>query len=151
VENGSEDQGFTFVDKRRVAQDADAAPAGPEPSAAADDASAPVAPNSGLDANGADDASTPGEEPHTHPRLRPADRVLMSIDILHQGAWIALGLVTDPASGSIERDLGEARMLIDCVKALADQVQDHLDDQMQREIKSLVGNLQLNYVNQMRR
>ena len=82
------------------------------------------------------------------PSLSVRDRLLMSIDILHQGSWIAMGLVADPASGQIKRELEQARIAIDCVGYLAAKVEPDLDDHTRRELKNLVSDLQINFVQQ---
>ena len=82
------------------------------------------------------------------PSLSIRDRLLMSIDILHQGSWIAMGLIADPATGEIKRDLEQARIAIDCVGYLAAKVEPDLDDHTRRELKNLVSDLQINFVQQ---
>jgi hypothetical protein len=134
-----QDSGFTFVDKRRTNPDAPPA----EPSTSQEEANDPASPSSEADASAA--------EPHGLPSLSVRDRLLMCIDILHQGAWISLGLIADPATGQIERDLDQAKAAIDSVAFLAGQVEHELDDVTRRELKSLVSDLQLNYVQQKNR
>ncbi len=82
------------------------------------------------------------------PNLSMRDRLLMSIDILNQGAWIAMGFISNPATGAIEKDLDKARIAIDCVAFLASKVESELDESTQRELKALVSNLQVNFVQQ---
>ncbi|MEP6754670.1 MAG: DUF1844 domain-containing protein [Chthonomonadales bacterium] len=82
------------------------------------------------------------------PSLSIRDRLLMSIDILHQGSWISMGLVADPATGEMKRDLEQARIAIDCVGYLALKVDSQLDDHTRRELKNLVSDLQINFVQQ---
>lgn len=79
------------------------------------------------------------------------DRILMCIEILHQGAWIAMGLIANPVTGKIERDLAQARMAIDSVAFLAEKVEGDLDEATRREIKRVVSDLQMNFVRQMQR
>lgn len=96
--------------------------------------------------------TTPEPEPDVEnplgkmPNLSPRDRLLMSIDILSQGAWISMGFISNPGSGQIEKDLDKAKVAIDCVAFLAQKVESELDDSTQRELKSLVSNLQVNFV-----
>jgi hypothetical protein len=72
----------------------------------------------------------------------------MSIDILHQGAWMAMGLVADPSTGEIERNLEDAKIAIDAVAYLASQVEPNLDEPTRRELKRVVSDLQVNFVRQ---
>jgi hypothetical protein len=134
-----EEEGFSFVDKRRV---------GAEPSdknVAAE--STPEPPDS--DDGGFEEEL--GSPEQAIPQLSVHDRIFMSIDILHQGAWIALGLRADPATGQIEQDLDAARLAIDCVTHLASKIENSLDEATRRELKRVVSDLQLNYVNQSQR
>jgi hypothetical protein len=129
-------EGFVFVDKRGTAGDSARAPV-------ADDgrAGAEFAPTEGFDED-------PGEE---HPRLAARDRLLMCLDILHQGAWIAMGLVADPVTQEVEKDLDEARILIDSAAELATRVEPMVDDSIRRELRTMVANLRMNFVNQSKR
>lgn len=132
-----QEEGFVFVDKRRAAnpeatQDTDASPT-PEPdkhSASAE----------------ADDAPETGDE--QHPRLAARDRILMCADILHQGAWIALGLVPDPVTNKLEQELNDARILIDCFADLAQRMEPLVDETIRRDLRDRVAMLRVNYVKQ---
>ncbi len=131
-----EESGFSVVDKRRVSQDAEPTSGESQPADAEESATPP---------------STDSEQasyPQGLPTLTVRDRLLMSIDILHQGAWINLGLVADPGSGEILRDLDGAKLAIDSVAFLAGKLEGVVDDTTMREIRRLVSDLQLNYVNQ---
>ena len=139
-EEEEEAGGYSFVDKRRVAEEPKSAP----PAAPADPADSPI-----------EDAAGTFEDFDERgmglPQLNVFDRIFMSIDILHQGAWIALGLRADPATNEIQPDLEAARIAIDCVAFLASKIENQLDDATKREVKRIVSDLQLNYVNQAQR
>ena len=137
-EEEEQEEGFSFVDKRRVSPETPpaekAAPAPTEDSAESEeDFEAEFGSQAGL------------------PHLSVRDRIFMSIDILHQGAWIAMGLRADPATGEVEQNLDDARIAIDCVTVLASKIEDVLDDATRRELKRIVSDLQMNYVNQTQR
>lgn len=136
-----EEEGFTFVDKRHAAS-----------SDQADAGSSHVEDRSAGSAEEAEEFDEPGMGP-TGPlhRLTMRDRFLMCIDILNQGAWIAMGLVADPATQQIEKDLAGAREAIDAVAFLAERVQSQLDDSTRRELLGLVNDLRLNFVRQANR
>jgi hypothetical protein len=131
--------GFTFVDKRG---DSDAAKpsADVEPSKEAEES-----PSAGKD-RGRDTAS-----PFQVPHLNATDRILMCVNWLHEGAWVALGLVHDPATEKIEQDLEGAKRLIDSIAYLVSKVDASLDEPTQRELRNLVRDLQLNFVQQQNR
>ncbi|MCC6731321.1 MAG: DUF1844 domain-containing protein [Chthonomonadales bacterium] len=134
----NEEEGFTFVDRRRTGGEADTS---------ADE------PRVGVESEADTEADVDGDEAldGPHPRLGARDRLLMCIDILYQGAWIAMGLVNDPVTGQVERDLAEARLLIDSAGALAEQVQPHVDDATRRDLKNLISDLRVNFVQQTNR
>jgi len=135
---GDEESGFTVVDKRHVDAEGEnpppeaASPAPPEP---------PPAPMADQDEGPESDEALP--------HLTVQDRLLMSIDILRQGAWIAMGLIADPNTGTVERDLDEAKIAIDSVAFLVKEIEPKLDAEMRRELKRWVSDLQVNYVRQL--
>ena len=139
-----EEEGFSFVDKRRVSREE-------TPDAPAD--SAPIDEGVPADLEDSEDAVPEDFDPRSMglPQLSVKDRIFMSIDILHQGAWIAMGLRADPATGEIEQNLDAARLAIDCVTFLASKIEDELDDATRRELKRIVSDMQMNYVNQVQR
>lgn len=130
-----EEERFEFVDKRRTTGGS------PEAESKEDDRTASSA------------AETPpgSDESGEHPRLAAVDRLLMCLDILQQGAWISLGLVLDPVTQKIERNLGEAKQLIDACAAIAEIVEPSVEEPFRRDLRNMVANLRLNFVNQARR
>ncbi len=131
-----DEPGFSFVDKRRVTADAEPASSDSEPAEAEQSATPPL--------TDTEDASTPQELP----TLTVRDRLLMCIDILHQGAWISMGLVADPSTGQMARDLEDARIAIDSVAFLAGKLEGEVDEATMREVRRLVSDLQVNFVRQ---
>lgn len=131
-----EEIGFTVVDRRRAARpDSESAASTPETSASTE---APAPPQT--------DSPAPAFPDDALPRLTIRDRLLMSIDILQQGAWISLGLIPDPATGQKEPpDMAAARTAIDCVMFLAKQVEGSLDEGTRRQLKGLLSDLQTYY------
>lgn len=136
-----EDTSYTFVDKRRASR---------EDNSEASDAPQPDSVTEQSDSAAADTASADAS-PVELPRLTARDRLLMCIDILHQGAWISMGLVADPAIGEIAKNMTDARTAIDCVEFLAGKVLGDLDESTQRELKNLLTDLRINFVQHMDR
>lgn len=132
-----EESGFTVVDRRRAARpESESAASTPETSASTE---APAPPQTDSPALSLPDDALP--------RLTVRDRMLMSIDILQQGAWIAMGLIPDPATGQKEPpDMAAARTAIDCVVFLAKQVEGTLDDETRRHLRGLLNDLQMYFV-----
>lgn len=135
----NEEEGFEFVDKRRTTGSADAET--PTPSGKSE------APRE----EDVESFEGTGGEGGVHPRLAAADRLLMCIDILHQGAWIAMGLVNDPVTNQVQKDLAEARVLIDATAGLAEHAETYVEEPVKRELRNLVATLRMNFVNQSNR
>lgn len=131
-----DEESFSVVDKRRVNEDAGAP--SEEESRAEDET--PHTPST------EEESAPPFQE--QLPSLKVRDRLLMCFDILHQGAWIALGLVADPASGEPKKDLAQAKIAIDTAAFVASQVEAELDEDTRRELKRVVSDLQVNFVRQ---
>lgn len=70
------------------------------------------------------------------------------VQVLADLAWQKLGLRADPVTGVTQRDLEQARLSIDAVAALAGVIDQHLEPGDQREIRNLVTNLRMNFVQQ---
>lgn len=70
------------------------------------------------------------------------------ISALAAGAWQEMGLVPNPATNKIERNLDNARLAIDATAALIDLLKPQLDPRAQRELDTLLANLRLNFVEQ---
>ena len=70
------------------------------------------------------------------------------VQVLADIAWQKLGLRSDPMTGTTQRDLDQARLCIDGVAALAGVIDSKLDAPDQRELRNLVTNLRMNFVQQ---
>ncbi len=57
-----------------------------------------------------------------------------------------MGLVPNPSSGTIEKDLADAKIAIDAFSALLDAMRPQLDGQARRETEALLTTLRLNFV-----
>ena len=68
------------------------------------------------------------------------------LGVLGAKAWQGMGLVPNPASGKIEKDLGDARIAIDAFSALLDAMRPHLEAQARQDTEALLTTLRLNFV-----
>jgi len=73
------------------------------------------------------------------------------ISLLAAHAWQSMGLIPNPATNKIARDLGDARLAIDAAGALVEQVKPRLDDPGRREMDALLADLRINFVEQQAR
>lgn len=136
-----EDSSFTFVDKRNTVHD--------------DQTDQNETPPSNIDTPQEEVRVATGEETPDNPEgdmsLSITDQLVACIELLHQGAWICMGLRADPATNIVHRDMEGARMAIDTIEYIAGKLEAKLDRTMQRELKNLLTDLRLNYVEQMNR
>lgn len=171
-----ESTGFTFVDKRHAASEAPSASETPATTNDSDDSvHPPTAPltdatdhlndttvsNASSDdaLNELDSAASAdlseeddlADAMRALPHLGMRERLLMCIDLLNQGAWISLGLLSDPATGKIEPNFDQAKTAIDSVAFLVGKVEGDLDEATRRDLRTLVRDLQVNYVQQSSR
>ena len=70
------------------------------------------------------------------------------ISLLGVHAWQWLGLVKNPITGSLDKDLAQAKIAIDSISLMAGQLQGNLDESEQRELQGLLADLRMNYVQQ---
>lgn len=68
------------------------------------------------------------------------------IGLLSEMAWRKMGLLVDPKSGKIEKDMVQAKVAIDTVGFIIEKLEGRLQDQEMRELRTLLSNLQLNFV-----
>ena len=70
------------------------------------------------------------------------------IGLLGAHTWQWLGLVKNPVTGNIEKDLTQAKIAIDSISLMMGQLGDKLDASEQRELQGLLSDLRMNYVQQ---
>ncbi|MGA1861978.1 DUF1844 domain-containing protein [Deferribacter thermophilus] len=59
---------------------------------------------------------------------------------------IALGKLSNPISGKIEKDLNAAKMNIDILRMLREKTKNNLTENEAKHLTSVITNLELNYV-----
>lgn len=63
-------------------------------------------------------------------------------------AWTKLGLRPDLATHRIEKDLDQARVTIDLIGQIARVLEPKLDEEDKRQVRNMVSDLKMNFVNQ---
>jgi hypothetical protein len=133
----SEDEGFTFVDKRRAAGDTvGEKPVSPPQISAEEAATGELGDD--ISAADADAFGTYG-------------LVTYVIGLLASDAWARLGLIANPATGKVEKDIPQARVAIDCVAALigvVDTPDGKLPDSLRGDLRRVLNDLRINFVEQ---
>jgi hypothetical protein len=136
-----EPEEIEFVDKRRFKpEDVQAEDAPPEPEGAPEP----------------ETASEPEPEAEEQPeaeteRAEPLDVYSLCkwfITMLSGNAFVWMGLVKNPGTGRVEKDLAQAKIAIDLCEHLAKHVQDKVDADEKQRLDNLLSDLRINFVNQ---
>jgi len=72
------------------------------------------------------------------------------LNILNVKAWQYMGLRVDPKTQKIQKDLKKAILTIDCVAFIIDKLAPQLEDDERNKLRSLLTDLQINYVSQQK-
>lgn len=94
------------------------------------------------------DAPSPGEAPRGP--LSVYDFLMVMTDQLAAIAWQKLGLQPDPLTGQMSRDLGEAKVAIDLTTHIASFIEPRLDEEDKRQMRNLIRDLRMNFVEKSR-
>ena len=68
------------------------------------------------------------------------------IGILNGKAWEDLGLISNPETKEVQQDLKKAKISIDSIEFLFNQIKDELETEERKPVENLLANLQMNYV-----
>jgi len=142
-----EDEEFQVVDKRKSraketpsAPESAATPAAPEPAAQ------PSEPSSAGPEPAPEPAAGPEAERQAAEPANVYALLMWMVSLLYQQAWINMGLLADPATKQLNKDLVQARVAIDCVEFIIKQLEGHVEPKEMAELRSLLSNLQINFV-----
>jgi Domain of unknown function (DUF1844) len=104
--------------------------------------------SAGADEPGPQGPSPPESAPQTIPVGAFATRDLLAwfLGLLAAKAWEGMGLVPNPGTNKIQKDLQDARIAIDAYAAIFEAVRAQIDDQPRREMETLLTTLRLNFV-----
>ncbi len=91
------------------------------------------------------------EHPETGEPIDTTSLLQWCLSVLAANAWQTMGLIANPATKKVERNLDDARLAIDAVSALADQLRPRLPDAERRQLETLLTDLRLNFVQQKER
>jgi hypothetical protein len=74
--------------------------------------------------------------------------LLLFIRILDSVAWQKMGLIVNPQTQKIEKDLVQAQAAIDSYEALFSQLKEHLEPEAKKALESRLADLKLNFSTQ---
>ena len=98
------------------------------------------------------EAATPDTDPaEASAPVTVYDLLRYTIGLLHSHAWQSMGLVPNPATKSIVRDMGQARVAIDCVAFLLTKLEPAIKPAERNERERLLSDLRMNFVEQSTR
>ena len=86
------------------------------------------------------------EDAASLPEATVQDYLMQFVAMLASQTWVRLGLMVNPATGKQETDLEQARLAINVIEYLIDQLEPNLPVDAKRELNTLESNLKLNYV-----
>lgn len=87
------------------------------------------------------------DEVKIYPNMLPLTTLFVwFIGILNGKAWEHLGLLMNPETKEIKKDLKKAKISIDSVEFLYNQIKEELEVADRKQIEDILANLQLNYV-----
>jgi len=92
--------------------------------------------------------SAPPQDAAERVPLHAPDLVRWCVSLLATSAWQGLGLIPDPATRKVERNLEDARLAIDAAAALIEHLRPRAGDAERRELDNLLATLRLNFVEQ---
>ena len=82
-----------------------------------------------------------------YPDMLPLDTLFVwFMGILNSKAWEYLGLMMNPETKEINQDLKKAKISIDSIEFLLNQIKDELEAEDKKHIANLLASLQMNYV-----
>jgi hypothetical protein len=92
--------------------------------------------------------SPPESAPQAIPlgALAARDLLMWFLGLLAAKAWEGMGLVPNPGTNKIQKDLQDARIAIDAYAAVFEAIRTQIDDQPRREMETLLMTLRLNFV-----
>jgi|GEM_PF-1169167 len=77
--------------------------------------------------------------------------LLEFLGILRSHAWLRMGLVPNPATGRVERDLSQAKVAIDTVGHLISQLEVVVAPEERLPLRALLSDLQIQFVEQSKK
>ena len=152
-----EDKGYRVVDKRFTSGDGDetveeeAVVQGEPAESEQSDVSDESAQSDASDEPDRSDVSDQSEEAAAEQQAPPLVADVYSIakwviGMMAAAAWQYMGVQVNPATGKIEKDLVQARIAIDTVVFLGDKIAPYVDETGRREVRALINDLQVNFV-----
>jgi hypothetical protein len=144
-----EDEGSKVVDRRKAARKKAAASESGKANTPQPEDVASEQTETKVEPEAEPQAETQAERPPEQiPAFDTYSILRWCIGLMTAQAWQWMGLVANPVSGEVKKDLKQARLSIDSVAALTELLSPNVEPDERRELENLVSNLRLNFVNQ---
>jgi len=86
-----------------------------------------------------------------HPDAKPSELTFSSFVIgIASQAFVSLGAMPDPQSGSAKRDLPQAKAMIDILSMLSEKTAGNLDEHEAKMMEEMLYELRMHYVKELR-
>jgi len=72
------------------------------------------------------------------------------INLLSAKAWQYIGLRIKPGTDKIEQNFEKAKLSIDCIVFLIEKLEGQISDDEKGKLRSIITDLQINFVNQFK-
>jgi len=132
-EGGEERESYRVTDRRRVGREESPDAAQVNESEGALDSHA----------SGGEPAAGPAEEARI---VTLQDLVRFFIAELHARAWVHMGLVVDPVTKQLGKDLPQAQLAIDCAASMIQHLTPFLEHAERDHLEGMLADLRINYV-----
>lgn len=134
----NEGKGYEVIDKRGKDEEAEDAPAAEQPEAAQAEVG---------------EEQPEAEKEHDHSHEEPISVSVYGLlqwfaAMLTESAWQFMGLQMNPSTKKIEKDMAQARVAVDTVVFLTDQLGPHVTEEQRRAYRAIVSDLRVNFVQQ---
>lgn len=142
----SDDRGFEVKDKRRVSNGGTS----PEEVTAAA-GQTPFGPGvqvPGMPNPAGDEGDYGDEGPDPVADFDVTAILRMTIGIMNEKTWINMGLLANPGTGKVQKNIPEAKRGIDLIADLIKHLEPHAEPEEKRELQVMLQNLRINFVRQ---
>jgi hypothetical protein len=68
------------------------------------------------------------------------------LSILADQAWRKMGLLADPRTNKVEKDMNQTKAAIDCFQFILKELETHLTDDEKNKLNNVLSDLQINFV-----
>jgi hypothetical protein len=68
------------------------------------------------------------------------------LSILADQAWRKMGLIADPRTNKVEKDMSQAKTAINCFQFMLKELETHLTEDEKNKLNNVLSDLQINFV-----